>query len=68
VVTTSIDATCGNLGAFRKFDPAELVRRYGTRAAYRERYAARVDRLIAEGFLLAEDRAALVEAAGQGLP
>jgi hypothetical protein len=68
VVTTSIDATCGNFGGFRRFDAAELVHRYGTRAAYRERYAAKVDRLIREGFLLEEDKAALVEAAGAGLP
>jgi hypothetical protein len=68
VVTTSIAATCGNLGGFRKFDPGELVRRYRTREAYRKDYARRLDALIARGFLLAEDKAALVEAAGAGLP
>jgi hypothetical protein len=68
VVTTSINATCGNFGGFRRFDAAEAVRRYGSREAYRKQYAIRVDRLIARGFLLAEDKAALVEAAGAGLP
>jgi hypothetical protein len=68
VVTTSIDATCGNFGGFRRFEPVELVRRYSTRAAYRQRYAAKIDRLIAQGFLLPEDKPALVEAAGAGLP
>lgn len=68
VVTTSISATCGNSGGFRRFEPAELVRRYETRAAYRNRYALWVDQLIAQGFLLPEDKGALVEAAGAGLP
>jgi hypothetical protein len=68
VVTTSIDATCGNFGGFRRYETTELVRRYGTRADYRRRFAAKVDRLIAQGFLLPEDKAALVEAAGAGLP
>jgi hypothetical protein len=68
VVTTSIDATCGNFGGFRRFDAVELVRRYENRATYRQRYAAKVDRLIREGFLLSEDKAALIEAAGAGLP
>lgn len=68
VVTTSIAQTCGNMGGFRKFDQAELVRRYRTRTAYRRDYAQRLDKLIARGFVLEEDKAALVEAAGAGLP
>jgi hypothetical protein len=68
VVTTSISATCGNFGGFRAFDRAEAVRRYRTRAEYRADYARRVDRLISQGFLLPEDKAALVEAAGAILP
>ena len=63
VVTTSIAATCGNLGGYRAFDRAEAIRRYRTRAEYQAEYARRIDRLIAEGFLLAEDKAAMVEGA-----
>jgi hypothetical protein len=68
VNTTSISNTCGNMGGFRKFDAAELTRRYRSREAYQRDYAIKIDRLIARGFLLDEDKAALVQAAGAGLP
>jgi len=68
VDTTSISNTCGNMGGFRKFDQPELIRRYQSREAYQKAYAAKVDKLIARGFLLDEDKAALVQAAGAGLP
>lgn len=68
VDTTSINNTCGNMGGFRKFDQGELVRRYRSRDAYRTAYTAKLDKLISRGFLLEEDKAALVEAAGAGLP
>lgn len=66
VVTTSISATCGNFGGFEPFTREDLQRLYGSAEAYRQAYAAKVDALVAEGFLLAEDKAAMVEAAGAG--
>jgi hypothetical protein len=56
VTTTSIDATCGNLGGWQQFSPDELTKRYGSEANYVKLYAESVDRLIAAGFLLREDR------------
>jgi hypothetical protein len=56
VTTSSIDATCGNLGGWQQFLPEELAKRYGSEANYVKLYAESVDRLIAAGFLLREDR------------
>jgi alpha/beta hydrolase family protein len=56
VVTTSIDATCGNLGGWQQFSPEELTKRYAGEANYLKLYAESVDKLIAAGFLLREDR------------
>jgi Alpha/beta hydrolase domain len=56
VVTTSIDATCGNLGGWQQFSPEELAKRYHSEQNYLKLYAASVDNLIREGYLLAPDR------------
>ncbi len=63
VVTTSIDATCGNRGGWKQFSPEELTRRYGSEANYVKLYAESVDRLIDGGYLLASDRAELLKTA-----
>jgi hypothetical protein len=56
VVTTSIDATCGNLGGWQQFPAEELAKRYGSQSNYVKLYAESLDRLIARGYLLASDR------------
>jgi hypothetical protein len=56
VTTASIEATCGNLGGWEQFPAEELAKRYGSKANYVKLYAESVDRLIAQGFLLASDR------------
>ena len=64
-VTTSISETCGNSGGFQPFGRAELDARYGSRERYLGRYDAAIDRLVGEGFLLEEDRAAMLDAAAE---
>jgi hypothetical protein len=63
VVTTSIDATCGNRGGWQQFSPEELTKRYGSEANYLKLYAESVDRLIARGFLLESDRGEMLKIA-----
>jgi hypothetical protein len=63
VVTTSIDATCGNLGGWRQFSAEELTQRYGTEANYLKLFAASLDKLIARGYLLAADREEMLKTA-----
>ncbi len=63
VATTSIEATCGNLGGWQQFSPEELAKRYGSEANYVKLYAASVDKLIDAGYLLASDREELVKTA-----
>jgi hypothetical protein len=63
VATTSIEATCGNLGGWQQFSPEELTKRYGGEANYVKLYAASVDKLIAAGYLLASDREELLKIA-----
>jgi hypothetical protein len=63
VVTTSIEATCGNLGGWQQFSEQELTSRYGSEANYLKLYAQLLDRLIAEGYLLAEDRQGMLKTA-----
>jgi hypothetical protein len=63
VVTTSIDGTCGNLGGWQQFTAAELAERYGDQEKYLNLYAASVDKLIAAGYVLASDRAAMLKTA-----
>jgi hypothetical protein len=63
VVTTSIDGTCGNLGLWQQFTMAQLTERYRDQANYLSLYAKSLDKLIAEGYLLASDRAPMLKTA-----
>ena len=63
VVTTSIDATCGNRGGWQQFSPEELTKRYGSETNYLKLYAESLDKLIARGFLLAADREEMLKIA-----
>ena len=63
VVTTAIDATCGNLGGWKQFSAEELANRYGSQANYVKLYAESLDRLIAQGYVLASDREELLKIA-----
>lgn len=65
VATSSIDATCGNLGGWQQFSPEELAKRYGSEANYVKLYAESVDRLIGRGFLLREDRDEMLKIAAE---
>lgn len=63
VVTTSIDATCGNLGGWQQFSAEELTKRYGSQENYVKLYAESLDRLIAQGYVLASDREEMLKTA-----
>jgi hypothetical protein len=63
VVTTSIAATCGNLGGWQQFSEEELAKRYGSEANYVKLYAESLDRLIAKGYVLASDREEMLKTA-----
>ncbi len=60
VTTSSITATCGNLGGFAPFSPKQLASRYGSEANYLAAYDSAVQRSIAGGFVLAEDEPGMV--------
>ncbi len=59
-VTTSISETCGNSGGFQPFGKAALNARYGSREIYLGKYDQALDRLIGGGYLLEEDRMAML--------
>jgi hypothetical protein len=61
----SITDTCGNLAEWAPMTPAELKRAYGSQDAYLKRYAASLDRLVAGGYVLAEDRAGMLKRAAE---
>jgi hypothetical protein len=63
VVTSSIDATCGNLGEWQQFTAAQLTERYGDQQNFLKLYAASLDKLIAGGYVLDSDRAAMLKTA-----
>jgi hypothetical protein len=63
VATTSIDATCGNLGGWQQFSQEELAKRYGSQANYVKLYAESLDKLIAQGFVLVSDREEMLKIA-----
>ena len=63
VVTTSIDATCGNLGGWKQFSEEELAKRYESQTNYVKLYAESLDRLIARGYVLASDREEMLKIA-----
>ena len=56
VSTSSIDAVCGNFAEWRPFAPAELKRRYESKANYLARARAVTDTISLAGYLLPEDR------------
>ena len=64
-MTTSIAETCGNSGGFQPFGKAALNARYGSREVYLGKYDLALDRLIGQGFLLEEDRMAMLTTAGE---
>ena len=61
--TTAINQTCGNLGGWQPFSPEELSKRYGDQSHYLQLYGAALDNLIAAGYLLPSDRAAMLQKA-----
>jgi len=63
VVTTSIEGTCGNLGGWQQFSAEELAKRYGSQANYVKLYAESLDKLIAQGYVLASDREEMLKTA-----
>lgn len=63
VVTNSIEATCGNLGEWQQFTTAQLGERYGDQSNYVKLYAASLDKLIAQGYVLASDREQMLRTA-----
>jgi hypothetical protein len=63
VVTSSIEGTCGNLGEWQQFSAEELAKRYDNQANYVKSYAQSLDKLIAQGFVLASDRAEMLKIA-----
>ncbi len=67
-VTTSISETCGNFGGFAPTPLPLLTNLYGSKEGWLKDYTAALDRLIDQGFLLAEDRAGMLDAAGRTWP
>jgi hypothetical protein len=63
VVTTSIEATCGNLGGWQQFSAEELAKRYGSQANYVKLYAEALGKLIEQGYVLASDRDEMLKTA-----
>jgi len=63
VATSSIDATCGNLGGWQQFSAEELAKRYGSQENYVKLYGESLDRLIAQGYVLASDREEMLKIA-----
>lgn len=59
----SITDACGNLAEWAPMSPAQLRRAYGSQDAYLKRYETSLDRLIAGGYVLAEDKAAMLKRA-----
>jgi hypothetical protein len=51
------------MGQWQQFAGSELARRYGDQASYVKLYAQSVDKLIAAGYLLPEDRETMLKTA-----
>ncbi len=64
VITTSIDDTCGNRGQFQPYTAAELAAKYGSKEKYLELYRGGIQKLVGQGFLLAEDEQMMLDYAG----
>ncbi len=56
---------CGLFGSAQPFSPQTLTALYGSTAGYVAAYTADLDRAIAAGYLLPQERAALLAQAGQ---
>lgn len=56
----SITDACGNLAEWAPMSAVELKRVYGSQDAYLKRYEASLDQLIAGGYVLAPDKAAML--------
>ena len=65
VDTTSINNVCGNRGQFQPFPASVLAARYGSQENYVALYRARVEKLIAAGFVLTEDEPEMLKVAGE---
>lgn len=65
VDTTSIDNVCGNRGMFQPFPAAVLQARYGSEQNYVALYRARIEKLIAAGFVLREDEPEMLKTAAE---
>lgn len=63
VNTQSIAQLCGNSGGWKPFSGEELTARYKDKASYLGAYEASLDQLIAQGYLLAEDKPGMLQAA-----
>ncbi|NDI48319.1 alpha/beta hydrolase domain-containing protein [Goekera deserti] len=63
VSTRNILDVCGNWGGWQPFTAGELATRYGTVDDYLARYAAAVDEQVRQGYLRAEERAPMLDAA-----
>jgi hypothetical protein len=63
VAVGTISDVCGNFGGFEPFAPSELASRYaGGLDEYLARYAAGIDTLVAQGFVLAAEKRAMLDA------
>ncbi len=60
---SSITDGCGNFGGWQPFSASELAERYGSVDDYAGRYAAILDGLVADGFVLPRDRDGMVKTA-----
>ena len=63
VATSSIEATCANLGQWQQFTLTQLAERYGDQAKYLNLYAESLDKLISAGYLLPSDRDVMLKTA-----
>lgn len=61
--TSSIDNTCGNAGGWKAWDAERLTARYGGKAGYLAAYSKALDAMIEGGFVLPEDREAMLKGA-----
>ncbi len=63
IAAPGASAECSLFGSTVAFDPSHLRQLYGTRDAYLTRFRASLDKAIRAGYILAADRAALLQQA-----
>lgn len=66
--TSSIDNTCGNSGGWKAWSAEQMIARYGDKAGYLAAYAKALDATIKGGFVLPQERAAMLKAAEGAWP